>query len=280
MNNKIINLYNKLNIITFKRYINNEHLIATLKDMSQNRKFNIEGKSNTNINDALDKIEIKTIYKQDPYIYDDIVENLKESELLLGNIKNKLKLAKEKSLDITLDVDNINKDVKNVKILNLNNKKDFYKDNNSNLELNKQDNLGLEANNENIQNTIFNVKKGIFDFDWFHTFIDFMKSNSSLILTISSGLIIGSMWYVNSRGIDVGAMLGRLGLNIYSNLSGSSVSHSNISNTNLELPLSATTTHNHQVAVTAHGFFKQLGSKILEILEIYIEKMKDKRQKY
>jgi hypothetical protein len=51
-------------------------------------------------------------------------------------------------------------------------------------------------------------------------------------------------------------------------------------NNYLELPSSAPTSHNHQVAVTAHGFFRQLGTKILEILDIYIEKMKDKRQKY
>jgi hypothetical protein len=87
------------------------------------------------------------------------------------------------------------------------------------------------------------------------------------------------MWYINSRGINVGAILSNLGLNIYSNLWGKdSLVPSNISTTNLELPLSEPI--NNQNIISTHGFFRQLGKKLLEMLDLYIEKMKDKRQKY
>jgi hypothetical protein len=69
-------------------------------------------------------------------------------------------------------------------------------------------------------------------------------------------------------------------LHIYSNLTVRSVTPSNISNTNLELPLSSHIIEYNQANTTAHGFFRQLGTKILQIIDIYIEKMKDKRHKY
>lgn len=280
MNNINLTFYNKLNIKTFKRLINNEHLKATLIDMSQNRKFNIEGKSKVEVNEALSKLELKQNMKQDPIMYDDIIKNLQESEFYLNNVKDKLKIAKEKHLNITIELKDNEKNIKNIKLDGLNKELKNIRDINTDDEIILNNSKIITDKMEIYQEKISNVKKGLFDFEWLNVIIDFMKSHSSLILTISSGLIIGGMWYVNSRGIDLGAMLGRLGLSIYSNFSGNTMSHSNISNTNIELPSSVSSTTQNQVAVTAHGFFRQLGVKILEILDIYIEKMKDKRQKY
>ena len=278
-------LINKLYIINFSlnkvfiRGINNAYLKKALGDLTE---LNVNKfKLDKDINIALEKInniEIQQSIKQEPLIYEDILKNLEESENLLNKVKDNLNIAKENSFNITLKVEDINNTVKNDKIINLNNKKNYYKDDNLNLELNKQDNLSLDTNNDNIQNSIYTVKKGIFDVEWLKPFIDFIHNHSSLVLTIGGGLIMGGMWYMNNVGyINIGSMLTRLGIKIFSN-------NSNISNNNIELPSIQSIEVENRLNVlenqVGHGFFRQLGVKLLEILDVYIEKIKNKKQSY
>lgn len=74
--------------------------------------------------------------------------------------------------------------------------------------------------------------------------------------------------------INIGALLNRLGINITTRL----IEPTNISNTNIELP--STSINNHEQASTGQHFFRELGKKGLQLIALYIEKMKDKRQKY
>lgn len=55
-------------------------------------------------------------------------------------------------------------------------------------------------------------------------YLDFMHNHSTLVLTIGSGLVIGGMWYMNNVGaINIGSLLTRLGIQIFS---GNSVQNS------------------------------------------------------
>ena len=80
-------------------------------------------------------------------------------------------------------------------------------------------------------------------------------------------------------------MLARLGITIFSNNGNNqnaNLQPSNLSNSNIELPSSMEVSNrlNTLESQVSHGFFRQLGKKVLEILDIYIEKMKSRKQSY
>jgi hypothetical protein len=140
-------LINKLYIINFSlnkvfiREINNEYLKKALSDLTN---LNINKfKLDKDINIALEKVndlESQQAIKQVPLIYEDILKNLEESEKILNNVKDNLNIAKENSLNITLElkdninnikdikVDGLNKEFKNIRDINnadINTKKDI-----------------------------------------------------------------------------------------------------------------------------------------------------------
>jgi hypothetical protein len=104
-----------------------------------------------------------------------------------------------------------------------------------------------------------------------------MYNHSTLIFTVSSGMLLGGILFLNSFGyINIGSLLTRLGINLF--------------NTNSNIPQSTSTTSN-PIHITienpqnnerqiSSGFFRELGKKLLVVIDLYIEKLKDKRQKY
>jgi hypothetical protein len=133
--------------------------------MLQNDKLN-SIKSKYNLNEALMKLHLKENIKQDPIIYKDIIKNLEESENILNNIRNQLKIAKERSLNITLEVQDIDNVIKKEKIIELNSANSFYQDN---IKLNKNIESNINNNNDTatiIHNTKIKIESNkIFDFE-------------------------------------------------------------------------------------------------------------------
>lgn len=81
---------------------------------------------------------------------------------------------------------------------------------------------------------------------------------------------------MNSVGIiNIGSLLAKLGITIFS---GNSSQNSNMLTRPIEItqPISQNQSNNE----IGRGFFRQLGQKVLELIDIYIERMKDKRQNY
>jgi hypothetical protein len=166
MNNINLIFYNKLNIITFKRCINNEHLKKALNDLLLTNSKNNINVNNSDISEALSKLNVKENVKQDPIVYDDILKNIQESEFLLNNVKSKLKIAKDKSLDITLDVKDVDLNVQNQKIVDLNSNNVFYQNDKIQLDKTKKDSINIDIGSDHL---ISNKKKiesnSLFDFD-------------------------------------------------------------------------------------------------------------------
>lgn len=282
--NKIYYIKIKLNK-NFKREINNEYLRKTLKELlSQNTNTNLD----QDIKDKLINLNnISNIPKKETVVYEDIIKNLEESEKMLNLVKDNLKIAKKQSLDITLELKNNIKDIQEVKVDELNKGLNNVRDLN---DLNTKSKLNKTTIEDNISQYDPNISKiksnNIFDIEWLQPFIDFIHNHSSLVLTIGGGLIMGGMWYMNNVGyINIGSMLTRLGITIFSenvNNQNSNLQQSNLSNSNIELPSSMEVSNrlNTLESQVSHGFFRQLGKKVLEILDVYIEKMKNKKQGY
>jgi hypothetical protein len=82
---------------------------------------------------------------------------------------------------------------------------------------------------------------------------------------------MGGMWYMNNIGyLNIGSLLSRLGITIWAGKTGATIERG------LENVVAKSNENNN----ITRGFFRQLGERVLEIIDIYIEKMKEKRQKY
>ena len=160
MNNIKYKRNNFLLIKIYIRNINNEFLIKTLEDMSKYNNKNID--LDKNINNSLLKLESnKLINKQEPIVYDNILKNIEESEKLLANIRENLKIVKKNNYNLSIEVKNIENEAAKIKVDNLNNTTDYYRDNNKSIDILKKDNLDLDETINLTQETISNVKKNI-----------------------------------------------------------------------------------------------------------------------
>jgi hypothetical protein len=151
-------LINKLYIINFSlnkvfiREINNKYLKKALGDLTELNldKFNYD-KDITKALKKIEDIEVTNTIKEAPVIYGDILKNLEESEKLLNNVKDNLNIAKENSLNITLELKDNVKNIKDIKIDGLNKEFKNIRDiNNADINTKKD----IDILNIDIQNNI------------------------------------------------------------------------------------------------------------------------------
>lgn len=266
----------------FKRNINNTFLKNTLKELLSIKNNNTE--LDTKIENNLFQMQmgdIKNVTKENFIVYEDIQKNLEESEKLLNNVHEKLKITKATVSNLNIKIENIDNIAEKSKINNLNNNLSFHKDNNIMLEGSKKNQMDINLNNEYLENTALNIKKSIFDISWLQPFLDFMHNHSTVVLTIGSGLIMGGMWYMNNVGIiNIGSLLSRLGIQIFSS-NPEMLSQSVAAPSAYSTPLVVDTETEARIArLESSSFFRQLGKKMLSLLDVLIERLKDKRQKY
>lgn len=270
----ILKEYSLLKI--YKRNINTKVLREALFDMATSSGSN----KSENIKEELfklDTIEAKTIEKPDNKVYEDILQNIQESENLLDVVREKLVLAKKNELNLNIKVEEVDVSTDKKVIVNLNDKIEFFKDKRIFSETKVNDN-GSIINTINERNELIsNTKKNIYDINWLQPFFDFMHNHSTLVFTVGSGILLGGILYLNSFGyINIGSLLTRIGINLF--------------NTDTNLPQSSSTNVNpihitientgNNTREVASGFFRELGKKLLVVIDLYIEKLKDKRQKY
>lgn len=260
---------------TYKRYINTKVLREALVDM------NISSASNKleNIKDNLFKletIEVKTETKPDTTVYEDVLQNIRESENYLEIVRENLVLTKKNQLNLEIKVVEV-KDLNGKEVINnLNDKTVFFRDEKSLLENVPKDNVDtinfMNKNNEIIVNT----NKSIWDISWLQPFFDFMHNHSTLVFTVGGGMLLGGMLFLTNFGyINIGSLVARLGLNLFNTSLPQQVSN--------PLPPSINiTVENPQnnVREISSGFFRELGKKLLVVIDLYIEKLKDNRLKY
>lgn len=84
---------------------------------------------------------------------------------------------------------------------------------------------------------------------------------------------MGGIWYLNNVGIiNIGSLLTRLGIQIFTG------NGNNNQNNVQPPPITLPTTSNE--SEIGRGFFRQLGQKVLTLLDVFIENLKNKKQKY
>lgn len=271
--------YKKISIkcinIIYKRHINTDKLQELMSQILKNK--TLENTKNVNeflekMNKLKEKIEVKIETKN----YETIQDQLKESINEIRHLREQFKNIREKSINIDIKVEEKLEKLDKIKLeeLNINNKslQDIKI-----IDKKLGDNYGaLEKVDEIVIKNSENIKKSIFEIEWLQPFFDLMNNHSTLVLTIGSGLIMGGMWYLNNVGyINIGSLLTRLGINIFAN------------NNNNSIPQAASTSPiviNNVIENTERSigqrFFRQLGVKVLELLDVFIEKMKNKQQKY
>ena len=279
MNNKNYILLNKIS----KRFINTTYLKEILSDLAINKNFyNLKGKVNhdslLNHYNKLNEKDIKVDIDSKEFDYTNIEQNLKESEQLLNKIREEFNKVKGNTQKIDIEVKEVN--VKSDKMI-IDNLNDLNKTNQKSIESHNLQKIDKENELENIENKIEisnSYKKSIYEIDWLQPFFDFMHNHSTLVLTIGSGLIMGGMWYLNNVGyINIGSLLTRLGIRIFAN--------NNSNQTPQTINTSPIVINNiipseNTERVIGQGFFRQLGVRVLELLDVFIENMKNKKQKY
>lgn len=123
----------------------------------------------------------------------DIIHNLKESKRILQLTSKKLKVIKESSLNLTVEIRKMDLKTDKDKIKHLKSNKDFYQSEENSINITQVDNINTDNAINIAKDSISNIKKSIFDVSWLQPFLDFMHNNASLVLTIGSGLFIGGM---------------------------------------------------------------------------------------
>lgn len=261
-----------------KRNINTTVLKDVLSNLAIDKNFyNLKGKINnsdlTNHYNKLFEKNIKVDKKE--FDYTNIEQNLKESEQLLNKVSEEFNKVKGNTQTIDIEVKEVNIKSNKMSIDNLN---DLNKTNQKSIEINNLQKINQEDSIEKVNNVCTmesSYKKSILEIDWLQPFLDFMNNHSTLMLTISSGLIMGGMWYLNNVGyINIGSLLTRLGIRIFANNNNSNQIPQTV-NTNTINNVSGNTER-----AIGQGFFRQLGVKVLELLEVFIENMKNKKQNY
>jgi uncharacterized protein YqgV (UPF0045/DUF77 family) len=280
---------NKKNILLIKihkREINTDVLYNAMQKI-QNNPIMQQGKSikKEDFIEKMAKLKEKIEIKNETKSYETIQENLNESLRIMKELNANFKILKEKSLNIDIKVeeklDTIDKI--NIDKLNINNKglQDIKiidkKLNNNYIDLEQVDQEAIKISK--------NIKKGIFDIEWLQPFLDFMHNHSTLVLTIGSGLVMGGMWYMNNVGyINIGNLLTRLGIQIFSptaqNNPNSAPSIALSSETPRVNPIGTVAGESNDASSIGRGFFRQLGEKVLKLIEALIVKLESKQQKY
>src|SRR3954469_508063 len=102
-----------------------------------------------------------------------------------------------------------------------------------------------------------------------------MHNHSTLIFTVGGGMLLGGMLFLTNFGyINIGSLVARLGLNLF-NTETPQASSTNVNPIHITIDNTGNNTRE-----VASGFFRELGKKLLVVIDLYIEKLKDKRQKY
>lgn len=272
--------YKKINNKIWARSIKN---IGTLRDVllnlaTEKEFFNVKGKvAVDDLVNASNKLYNKIEIDKTKLDYSNIEDNLKESERLLNEIHNIFEKTKGNNIKMDVQIKDIQIKSNDINIENLNNQ------NKTNQIMNeiktKDDNLLKEVtdNSDVYVDKIDKVRQSLFDAGWLESFFNFMHNHSTLILTLSSGIIMGGMLYMNNIGyLNIGQLLTRLGISIFT---GNQNTNQNVGN--ITIPSSSVVnTIESNTNNIGRTFFRQLGDKVLNLLDVLIEKLKDNRQKY
>lgn len=260
----------------YKRCINTQELQSLMLKIIENKTLQKTTKSiskdefyNKMIN-LKEKVNLTTNTQK----YETIEENLKESREILNDLSEIFRNIKRKTVKIDIEIkqgdileaenklDTLNTSLKNARDINLDN----------NILLENTQEIMIEV--EKYEKIVSNSKKSIWDISWLNPFIDFYNNNSRLVLTIGAGLVIGGTWYLNNVGIiNIGSLLTRLGINLWGT---STQPQPNITIINQQPSQSNS---NSERAVTT-GFFREVGKRLLTLIDIFIEKLKEGKTKY
>lgn len=261
----------KQNILlkTYKRYINTKILHEALLDMNA---FSVSNKSE-NIKENLFYLE--TIEGPDNKVYEDILQNIQESENLLSIVRDNLILSKKNELNLNIKVEEVVISNDKKIITNLNDKASYFKDERDFIEITLDDVTNFSDNTNTAINILNNTRKNLWDIAWLQPFFDFMHNHSTLVFTVGGGMLPGGILYLNNFGlINIGSLVTRLGLNLFN----SSLPQSTSTNVN---PIHITVENSqNNVREISSGFFRELGKELLVVIDLYIEKLKDNRMKY
>lgn len=277
-------IYRTNNLLkTYKRYINTKVLREALIDMTASSATSKSERLKEDIL-RLDTMQVKreTIEKNNQ-VHEDILTNIQESENLLRNVREDLALVKKTQLNLNIKVEQVEKLKEKRIINNLNEKTEYFKEDLNTEQLVSQDIISYSNNVEKGSNIINNNIKSIWDISWLQPFTDFMHNHSTLVFTIGGGVLLGGILFLSNFGpINIGSLLARIGINLFgasssvtTPLNNSSPIHITIENSGTGL--SNSENNNRQIS---SGFFKELGKKLLEMIDLYIEKLKDGRTKY
>lgn len=282
MSNKKINILIKI----YKRNINTDVLYNAMQKI-QNNTILQQAKSikKEEMLEKMAKLKEKVEIKKDIKSYETIQENLNESLRIMKELNKNFKNIKEKSINIEIKVEDTQNIIKQDKIDNLNNNINYNKDVKANLEITINNKNQILENNETIDITSSKLNKSIFDIDWLQPFLDFMHNHSTLVLTIGSGLVMGGMWYMNNIGyINIGSLLTRLGISIFapnSSQNSGSITMPGSSNSGIiTIPSVSNSGNTPNSEEIGRGFFRQLGEKVLKLIDALIVKLESKQQKY
>jgi hypothetical protein len=104
--------------------------------------------------------------KKDNIVYDDIIKNLKESESTLIKVREELKLAKTKSIDISLEFCDNKSNIDIIKLDTLNNNiKNTREILNDNVNIDNQNNI-ISSDIDKIDSNIQKIKSNhLFNFE-------------------------------------------------------------------------------------------------------------------
>jgi uncharacterized protein YqgV (UPF0045/DUF77 family) len=289
MNNKnSINNYLKGMLKVYKRNINTEALYNLMERINNNKTLQKATKnvSKEEFLEKMNKLKEKAEVKIETKSYETIQENLNESLRVMKELNAIFEKIKEKSMKIDIKIekeqeliqenklDTLNKGLKNIRELTV--------DQNNIL---KGDNT-LIKDAEEFKNSASFIRKSILDVEWLQPFLDFMHNHSTLVLTIGSGLVMGGMWYMNNVGyINIGSLLTRLGIQIFSPAAQNSPQMSAPSITlSSETPrvnsIGTVAGESNEASSIGRGFFRQLGEKVLKLIDALIVKLESKQQKY
>lgn len=272
----IFNKYLLINI--YKRNINTETLQKLMQNIIENKTLSTVETTvkNKDFIEKIEKLKDKTEIKVDTEQFESIHENLNQSLNIIKELRVNFRNIKENSSKIELKIDEKNAVLESNNLDTLNNQYENIREISTvnNTILNEK-NLNLE-NDLNFLEKISNTKKSIFDVSWLQPFFDFYNNNSTLVLTIGSGIVLGGIWYMNNIGmINIGSLLTRLGINLLNNVNRESAPVTQpitIINQQPSLP-----ENNRRIT---NGFFRELGKKVLELMDVFIDNLKKNKIKY
>lgn len=266
---------------TYKRYINTKVLREALSDMTASSTTSKSQKLKEDIF-RLDTMQAKTeTIEKNNQVHEDILTNIQESENLLRNLREDLDLIKKTQLNLNIKVEKV-ETIHTEKIIdNLNDKTQYFSEKRNFMEINVEDALNFTSNDNTSINLANNIRKSVFDISWLQPFADFMHNHSTLVFTVGGGMLLGGILFLSNFGpINIGSLLARIGISLFGASSNSSIVQPVNSNPiHITIESSNISPENNTRQISS-GFFKELGKKLLEMIDLYIEKLKDGRTKY